>query len=249
MPLSPLTDADIAEAENATGLRFARRELFTLALTHRSFVNEGPAPAPESNERLEFLGDGVINLAVAHRLFEVSPEASEGELTAQRAQVVRRDALARAAKKLRLGEFLVMGRGEAAGGGAARASNLANALEAVAGAVYLDCGFEGAYRFVLSALGEELATATTFGTPKDPKSTLQERLQARGGRAPEYVLAAVTGPEHDRMFEVEVIVGGSATGRGEGRRKIDAERAAALDALSRLGEPAAPRGERPVASE
>jgi ribonuclease-3 len=148
---------------------------------------------------------------------------------------VRREALAQAAKKLSVGTWLVMGRGEAASGGAERVSNLANAFEAVAGAVYLDKGFHAARDFIVRALDEHItALAKSAGAPKDPKSVLQEVLQGRGAKSPEYTLVSMMGPDHDRTFVVEVLVDGHVAGRGEGRRKIDAERAAALDAVSRL---------------
>ena len=234
MPSEQLTATGLAAAQEALGLSLSGPALLSLALTHRSFVNENPGLGAQSNERLEFLGDGIINFVIGHRLYELSPHASEGELTAQRAQVVRGETLALAAMKLGLGGLLVMGRGEASSGGAERASNLANAFEAVAGAVFLDCGFEAARSFILRALGEEVAAAARSGTPKDPKSVLQEVLQARGMKSPEYALAAVIGPDHDRLFVIDVLVDGQPAGRGEGRRKVDAERAAAQDAAKRL---------------
>jgi len=235
MPVEPLSAADIVRGQESVGISFRDGALFALALTHRSFVNENPAAGAESNERLEFLGDGVINLVVGYRLFAEAPGAAEGALTARRAQVVRRETLAAAAQRMGLGSWLVMGRGEALSGGAERASNLANAFEALVGAVFLDQGFEATYEFTLRALADDIAAASLAGPPKDPKSVLQELLQANGRKSPEYSTIATGGPEHQRTFVVEVLVDGQVSGRGEGRRKIDAERAAATDAVRALG--------------
>ena len=232
MPTEPLDQEQISAAQQILGLHFSEPALLALALTHKSFVNENPVAGVESNERMEFLGDSVINFIVGHRLYDEIPNAPEGELTARRAQVVRRETLAIAAQKLGLGSWLVMGKGEASSGGADRTSNLANAFEAVAGAVFLDRGFKAACEFTAHALETEIAAALA-STSKDPKSILQELLQGRGLNSPEYALLSAEGPDHDRTFIIEARVDGEAAGRGEGRRKIDAERAAALDAVSR----------------
>jgi ribonuclease-3 len=127
-----------------------------------------------------------------------------------------------------------MGRGEASSGGADRASNLANAFEALVGALFLDQGFEASYEFAVRALADDIGAAARAGPPKDPKSVLQELLQARGKKSPEYSTVAATGPDHQRTFIVEVLLDGQVAGHGEGRRKIDAERAAASDAVRGL---------------
>lgn len=234
MPVEPLSAAEIVRAQASVGLTFRDAGLMELALTHRSFVNENPVLGAESNERLEFLGDGVINLVVGHRLYGEAPDAAEGSLTARRAQVVRWETLAAAGQRLGLGPWLVMGRGEASSGGADRASNLANAFEALVGAVFLDRGFEAASDFTLRALAEDIDRAARAGPPKDPKSVLQELLQAQGRKSPEYSTVTITGPDHQRTFIVEALVDGLAAGRGQGMRKIDAERAAASDAVRSL---------------
>lgn len=234
MPTEPLDQEQISAAQEALGLHFSGSPLLALAFTHKSFVNEDPGAGIESNERLEFLGDSIINFVVGFRLYDQAPGAPEGELTACRAQVVRRETLAVAAQKLGLGAWLVMGKGEASSGGADRTSNLANAFEAVAGAVFLDRGFEAACEFIGHALETEIASVAVASTPKDPKSVLQELLHARGLKSPEYALVSAAGPDHDRTFIIEARVDGASAGRGEGRRKIDAERAAALDAVSKI---------------
>jgi ribonuclease-3 len=229
------TDERLGAAEAATGLRFNDRGLLALALTHRSYINENPGAGAESNERLEFLGDGIINFVAGHHLYELAPDATEGELTVRRAHVVKRETLADAARSLGLGALLLMARGEAASGGAGRPSNLANVYEALCGAILLDRGYETARSFILRTLKSEIEASGNGGAPRDPKSLLQEIIQSRGGRSPGYEVVSVSGPDHDRRFIVEVVVAGAVTGRGEGRRKIDAERAAAQDALRSLG--------------
>ena len=205
-------------------------------MVHHSFLNENPEAGSESNERLEFLGDAILGFVVADRLFRTDRKAPEGELTIKRSQVVRGASLARAARRLGLGDSLLMGRGEAASGGGQRGSNLADALEAVIGAVFLDRGYRAAYQFVERTLAVELAAASIPNVPKDPKNTLQELLQADGVALPRYRVATAGGPDLAREFTVEVLVAGEVAASGSGRRKLDAERDAARTAIQRLGE-------------
>lgn len=223
-------------AEEALGVKFSRIELLALALTHKSFINENPDAGIDSNERLEFLGDGVVDMVTGRRLYDLLPDATEGELTVRRSHVVRKETLARAGRRLDIGKLLVMGRGEEASGGRARTSNLANAVEALIGAVYLDAGMRGVEEFIDRCLGEEIESSARSETLKDPKSALQELLQSRKEKAPSYSLVSAAGDEHDRRFVVEVCLNGKTLGRGEGRRKIDAEREAATVALKYLEE-------------
>ena len=224
------------EVEARLSLRFADRELLALALVHSSYANENPEVGAASNERLEFLGDGFINFVIAHRLYEKAPGAPEGELTARRSLVVRGETLARVASRLGLGDLLVMGRGEEAGGGRERASILADAFEAVVGALLLDGGYTSARAFVLRSLRDDIDSALRSEPPKDPKSRLQELLQSAGREAPRYDSVASDGPDGAPWFTVEVSTGSEVLGQGAGRRKVDAERAAASSALERLGE-------------
>lgn len=217
------------------GVSFRSRELLELAFVHSSYMNENPDSFAESNERLEFLGDALIDLSVAHELYAKYPDRPEGELTALRAALVRGETLARTAESLRLGRFLLMGRGEEAGGGRTRRSNLAAVFESLVGALFLDQGYERASAFVLAALADEFEVLQSGDTAKNPKSILQELVQARGTPPPDYRTVDITGRDHDRLFTVEVLVGGKVVGRGRGRRKSYAEQDAAREALKSLG--------------
>ena len=220
--------------EQVLGISFKNGELLRLALVHSSYLNETPEELPESNERLEFLGDGVLGLVVAHELYERHPDRPEGELTAMRSKLVRGETLARIAEKLELGRYLVLGKGEEASGGRQRPSNLAAAFEALVGALLLDQGYEAAEAFVLGALADELSAVDRPTVPKSPKSLLQEVVQGRGLAAPTYRLLEATGQEHERRFTSEVVIADKPIGRGSGRRKSEAEQQAAREALKSL---------------
>lgn len=204
------------------------------ALVHGSYVNEHAEEDSAGNERLEFLGDALLDFVVAEELYRCLPESNEGDLTALRANLVCGPTLARVAASLNLGEYLLLGRGEEAGGGRSRLSNLASALEAVLGAVLLDQGYDVARRAILNIMGPDIQTVVADGVQKDPKSLLQELVQTQGGPPPVYQVVRSAGPEHRPAFEVEVHVGDVVVGRGAGPRKADAEREAAGDALRRL---------------
>lgn len=222
--------------EQRLGVTFKDRSLLEHALIHSSYVNENPQLAAESNERLEFLGDAVLGLIVADELYLLYPDWDEGKLTELRAHLVRRDTLADVARRLQLGEALQLGRGEEAGGGPARPTNLAHAYEAVIGAVFLDRGFAVASRFVRRSLEEEFSLLDGKAFPIDPKSRLQEISQSRYQSAPQYRLVKTEGPDHDRRFTVEVVIDDTKLGLGSGASKQQAEKAAATKALRRLEE-------------
>ena len=222
------------ELEEALGVRFRDERLLRLALVHSSYLNENPGEFPESNERLEFLGDAVIGMAVADELYAANPGWPEGRLTQARAALVQEAALAEAARNIGLGEMLRMGRGEKAGGGRERPSNLSAALEAVIGAIFLDQGYEVARTVVLRVLGERLSALGEPEMSANPKSSLQEAVQAEGLPSPTYRIVHEEGADHDRLFVAEVTVGGEVAGRGEGKRKSLAEQAAAEEALKRI---------------
>ena len=223
------------ELERALGVRFRDAGLRRLALVHSSYLNENPGEYPESNERLEFLGDAVLGMVVAEELYGVNPDWPEGRLTQARAALVQETTLAEAARDFGLGEMLRMGRGEEAGGGRERESNLSAGLEAVIGAVFLDQGYEAAREVVLRVLGERLSSLGEPEMSANPKSALQEAVQAEGLPSPTYRIVHEEGADHDRLFVAEVTVGGEVAGRGEGRRKSLAEQAAALEALRGVG--------------
>jgi ribonuclease-3 len=216
------------------GVKFKNRALLQQALIHSSYVNENPHLAPESNERLEFLGDAVLGLVVADDLFEAYPGQDEGHLTELRTHLVRRDTLAKAARRMELGGDLLLGRGEEAGGGRSRSTNLAHVYESVTGAVFLDGGLSAARKFVRKSLQPELEAMTERAFPIDPKSRLQELSQSRFQSPPHYHLIQQDGPDHARSFTMEVRVNGKVYGVGSGRSKQDAEKEAAHEALGRL---------------
>jgi len=203
--------------------------LLEQALTHRSYGSP-------HNERLEFLGDGVLDCVMAQELFARFPALSEGELSRLRASLVRKEALAAVARDLGLGDYLRLGEGESANGGATRPSILADTLEALYGAVFLDAGYEGARHAVCNTFGSVLVSLDPNATAKDPKTRLQELLQARGQGLPSYSVVATQGAAHQQTFEVECVVeplGLRATGRGEARRAAEQQAAEAL--LRQLG--------------
>ncbi|HLZ71177.1 MAG TPA: ribonuclease III [Dehalococcoidia bacterium] len=232
------TRADPAEAPTAAeqrlALRFRRPELLQRAFVHRSLLNETGQPATDSNERLEFLGDAVLGFVVARDLYRRFPEASEGQLTSLRAQLVNGETLATVAKRLELSELLRLGRGEEQTGGRGRPQNLARAFEAVIGALVEDGGLTAAEAFIRRTLAPEFVALASGEPAGDPKSALQVRCQARWSQTPVYRVAGIEGPDHARRFRVEVSLGERVLGSGAGSSKRSAERAAAEMALAAL---------------
>ena len=220
--------------ERGLGLSFKNRELLRQALTHGSYVNEHPGESAGSNERMEFLGDAVIDLVVAQELYRRYPDLDEGRLTQLRSEVVRGETLAQVARRLGVGPQLLLGQGEASSGGEDRDSNLAGALEALMGAVLLDRGYRSARSCVLRILRPELRRIRSEGASQDPKSRLQELAHRQGLGSPKYEVLREEGLEQLRRFVVRVSVGGEPAGEGKGRRKVDAEAAAAEAALKRV---------------
>lgn len=217
--------------EQRIGHRFHDRELLARALTHRSYANESRNPLFGDNERLEFLGDAVLDLIIGYQLYVIHSSADEGELSRLRAELVSTPSLARLARELALGESLLLGRGEDRSGGRERESLQADSLEAVIGAVFLDAGYSAA-EAVVCRLFAPLLQAARIG--QDYKTRLQELLQAHRQLRPEYLLTASHGPDHQRRYEVEVLAAGEVLGRGEGSTKKRAEQEAARCALGRL---------------
>ncbi|MSP79440.1 MAG: ribonuclease III [Dehalococcoidia bacterium] len=224
----------VDQLQQALDLTFRDKSLLALALVHGSYVNEHPTDGAESNERLEFLGDAVLDVIVGEAVYRRFPSAPEGQLTVMRAAVVRDECLARVAANLNIGALLMFGQGEEATGGRSRPSNLAAALESLIGAAFLDQGYDAARKMVLHLLAEEMSKLTTDHMPGDPKSELQGLTQQQGKPGPVYRLVREFGPEHAKEFEVQVIVGGEVLGAGHGHRKAEAEREAAQQAIAAL---------------
>ena len=220
--------------ETAIGIHFQNSEFLQLSLIHSSYINEHPGDAPVSNERLEYLGDALLGMAVANRLYQDYPEMPEGDLTAARAAIVCGECLSYAALDLGLGEFLYLGQGEEQSGGRTKSSNLAAGLEALVGAIYLDQGYQEAEAFGLRVLKKQLDRIAVDPVPQDSKSALQEAMQAQGRGTPRYRLLDETGPGHAKTFTVEVLVADESMGQGSGQRKTDAEREAARAALNAM---------------
>jgi len=204
------------QLEERLGYLFHDRSLLENALTHSSYANENKQKGEASNERLEFLGDSVLGMVVADHLFRSHPDMPEGELTRTRAALVCEESLVEVARKLELGQYLKLGRGEDAGGGRKRPSIQADAVEAVIAAVYLDGGIGSARKF------------------RDYKTALQELVQRESGQVLSYRLTGESGPDHAKVFRVEVDLNGTPAGKGEGRSKKEAEQSAAKAAIAHL---------------
>ena len=233
----PFGRRDPNPLEKRLGYRFKRLDLLELALTHRSWANE--QSSPEHYERLEFLGDAVLGVVTAAWLYEQHPELPEGELSKLKAQIVSKTTLAKYAEELELGPALRIGVGEDRSGGRTKPSLLADSLEAVFGALYLDGGLEAARKAILDmvegAYFEQVQQPVT-----DPKTQLQEVVQALGWDLPDYRLTGSIGPDHNKTFVVECWLAGAMAGRGEGPSKKTAEQRAAADALAGLPEAGLP---------
>lgn len=215
-------------------LTFKDSRLALVALTHKSWCNEHKDEPQEDNERLEFLGDAAVDLAIGQRLMERFPKADEGELSKLRALIVNEEGLARVARSIGLGELLLLGRGEELTGGRDKSSLLADALEAVLAAIYLGNGIAEALTFVDRVFGEALDGVAEGRSGRDNKSLLQEAAQSRLKSNPRYRVVAESGPEHEKTFEVEVSIAGELFARSTGKSKKEAEQAAAEKTLEML---------------
>lgn len=216
------------------GLQVRDLDLLAQALTHTSWLHEHPEAARGHNERLEFLGDVVVSLAVSGALYARHPEDDEGALSARRAAIVSTPGLARLAGRIELGELLLLGEGESQRGGRRRPSLLASSFEAIVGALYLDLGWDAVAAWLIDLAAPELTSDGPPAALKSPKSRLQEYTQRRTGARPEYRVLDMAGPDHERIFRVEVWVEGEVLGIGEGSSRRVAETAAADEALRRL---------------
>jgi len=219
--------------EETLGVHFRDAGILKLALTHRSYIYETPGAGLSSNERLEFLGDAILNCICADYLYRSFPELSEGDLSDVRAVLVRGETLAQFAREIDLGPHLILGKGEAKSGLSQRV--LAATFEAILGAIYLDQGFEEARRFLLPRMELLAQSIVRLRLFKDNKSLFQELAQAHDGITPSYRLVGQEGPSHNREFMVEVMLGDQVAGRGLGRNKKMAEQEAARAALQERG--------------
>lgn len=226
--------ADLAALQQTLGIVFNNTSLLEQALVHSSYFNENPGLVRTSNERLEFLGDAILGLVAAEKLYQDYPHFAEGEMTRLRSALVRRETLTRMAKAIGLGDYLYLGRGEESTGGRNKPVNLASALEAVIAAVFIDQGLPTARDFILRLLDAELQKVIRQGKVVDYKSQLQEITQSRGQQIPTYHVVETTGPDHSRTFTVEVRLGEVVLGRGSGKSKKLAETQAARSALEQL---------------
>jgi ribonuclease-3 len=225
---------EFEELQARIGYRFRDRGLLEHALTHKSRAAEDLSGGVTDNESLEFLGDAVLGLVVADALFRQYPEYTEGQKSKIKAAVVSTQSLAQHAERIRLGEHLLLGRGEEKTGGRQKQALLADAYEALIAGVYLDGGLEAASAFLLRELKDAIDAGHAQTIARDYKSALQERVQAAGRPLPEYRVSGEEGPDHRKMFSVDVLVGGELLGSATGRTKKEAEQEAAREALQKL---------------
>ena len=222
----------VGELQQQIAYAFRDHRLLERALTHRSYANENRSA--EHNERMEFLGDSVLNLVVSEMLMNALPAASEGELSRIRAAVVSESPIAAVARDIRLGEFLLIGRGEELSGGRDKGSLLADSLEALVAALYLDGGIGPASAFITRFFSDTIGRVRTPGGAVDSKTELQELCQERQKTLPEYRVVSESGPDHRKEYTVELLIQGASYGRGTGRSKKEAEQQAAKEALEKL---------------
>lgn len=227
------TELSLFQQQN--NLVFRDPVLLQTAFIHSSYVNESDDADLSDNERLEFLGDSILGYAVSELLYARFPDMSEGQLTSVRASLVRRETLARFARQLHLGDYLLLGHGEDESGGRKRAATLCATFEAVVGAIYLDQGIEAVRRFVLPLVEADLTRIQPHALGKDPKSRFQEWSQSEVALAPRYKVVDDAGPDHAKVFTTQVLVGDRRYGVGRGRSKQEASQAAAAMALYYLG--------------
>ncbi len=225
-PLDQARKKELLLFENHAGVRFRKLELLNQAFAHRSYANEiGDKVA--NNERLEFLGDSVLGLVVAEYLYQELSDRPEGDLARIKSYVVSEDSLAAISRRLRVDNYVLIGKGEEHSGGRTKKAILADALEAIIGALFLDSGFKVARKFTLTSLIPEIHKVLEDRHRKDYKTLLQEFVQKRFKAYPQYTLQKRTGPDHDRTFWIQVKVGENTYGPGEGKNKKEAEQAAA----------------------
>ncbi len=224
----------LSDIQQRIGYTFKDAEFLERALTHKSYANE--YRVPYHNERMEFLGDAVLSLVISEYLMKACPDSTEGDLSRLRAAVVSEPALAAVSREIGLGSYLLLGKGEDQTGGRNKDSLLADCLEALIAAVYLDAGKDAAESLVIRLFEEVIKKTSTSGGSLDYKTELQERCQEQLKQLPEYRIVSETGPDHQKQFEMEVWIKGQLAGRGIGKSKKEAEQRAAKEALAMLSE-------------
>ena len=239
--MEPERRKKLACLEQRIGYSFKDESLLNMALTHTSYV-KGDGRSSAHNERLEFLGDAVLELCISEYLYNRFADYNEGDMTRLRAQTVCEGALFEVAKRLELGRLLLLGKGEDHSGGREKPSILSDAVEAVIGALYIDGGMETAKGFIMNFIGTAMQTAVSEGPHKDYKTMLQEYVQKRHLGQISYVLTGSTGPDHSKVFDMDVTIAGVTAGSGEGKTKQEAGQQAAKAALTGLGIISAPEG-------
>jgi ribonuclease-3 len=230
-----MQEKDFGKFEKIINVNFNSKDLLKQALTHRSFLNEHKALKGKHNERLEFLGDAVLELVITDYLYDKYPEKNEGDLTSIRSALVNAQICAEVAKKLEVNDFLLLSRGETKDVGRARQYILANALEAIIGAIYVDTGYEKAKDFILEHIAPMTEKIVKEELWVDAKSKFQEKAQDIEGTTPSYKTTKEIGPDHDKKFTVGVFIGNEMVAEGEGDSKQDAEQSAARNALKEKG--------------
>jgi len=226
---------DINELQHIIELEFKDNTLFQQAFVHSSYLNENPDFTTSDNERLEFLGDAVLNLVVAEMLFHKFPELSEGKLTEIRVSLIREETLALLAQELSLGEYLLLSKGEENSGGRNKQSNLADTFEALIGAIFLNYNLEKARQFIIPRISVYINEVNHLQTQKNYKGKLQEFSQSEYKQLPVYNLTDINGPDHERTYSMEVVINNSVMGKGTGKNKKTAEMNAARAACEALG--------------
>jgi ribonuclease III len=230
-----MKEKDFSEFERTIEIKFNDQEILKQAFTHRSFLNEHKSLKGKHNERLEFLGDAVLELVITHYLYNKYPDKNEGDLTSIRSALVNAQTCADVAKKLEVNDYLLLSKGEAKDTGRARQYILANTLEAIIGAIYMDSGYEKACDFILKHIAPLTAQIVKEELWVDAKSKFQEKAQDIEGVTPSYKTIREIGPDHDKKFTVGVFIGEEMAAEGEGDSKQDAEQSAARNALKEKG--------------
>jgi ribonuclease III len=230
-----MKEADFGKFEEKIGIKFGDKNILKQAFTHRSFLNEHKAPKGKHNERLEFLGDAVLELVITHYLFDKYPEKTEGDLTSIRSALVNATTCAEVAKEIDVNDYLLLSKGEAKDTGRARQYILANALEAIIGAIYIDSGYENTRDFILKYVTPKTEKIVEEELWVDAKSKFQEKAQDVAGVTPSYKTLKEEGPDHDKKFTVGVFLTDELIAEGVGESKQDAEQSAARHALKEKG--------------